>query len=231
MISWIVAGVSRSGQAIFGWASGIWTTIKTAFSGGIAGIGALILNWSPLGLFYNAFAPVLSWFGVELPAKFSEIGGAIVAGMIGGIGGAIGKLIESAKALSAKVAGAVKGALGIKSPSKVFAEIGGFTMLGLNEGLLAKLQQPLNTVKGFAANMVAAGAVALSPITARATTGSIAGAPGSAAGGVGQTIIQITVNPSPGMDEKKLAELVAQKIKEPQLTAAARTRSRLTDSD
>jgi hypothetical protein len=33
------------------------------------------------------------------------------------------------------------------------------------------------------------------------------------------------------MDEKKLAELVAQKIKETQQNAAARARSRLTDSD
>ncbi|MYM70546.1 phage tail tape measure protein, partial [Pseudoduganella sp. FT55W] len=32
---------------------GIWDGVKAAFAGGISGIGALIVNWSPLGLFYQ----------------------------------------------------------------------------------------------------------------------------------------------------------------------------------
>jgi hypothetical protein len=38
----------------------MWESVKGAFSRGIGGIAALILNWSPLGLFYQAFADVMS---------------------------------------------------------------------------------------------------------------------------------------------------------------------------
>lgn len=49
----------------------LWDQVKTAFDGGIAGISAFILNWSPIGLFYKAFAMVLDYFGVTLPENFT----------------------------------------------------------------------------------------------------------------------------------------------------------------
>ena len=52
--------LSSAWDWVSGLFGGIWGTIKTAFSGGIAGVGALIVNWSPIGLFYQAFARVLS---------------------------------------------------------------------------------------------------------------------------------------------------------------------------
>ena len=36
------------------WFSNKWQEIKIAFSGGIQGVSALIINWSPIGLFYSA---------------------------------------------------------------------------------------------------------------------------------------------------------------------------------
>lgn len=51
--------------------SNLWAEITTAFDGGILGIGTLILNWSPIGLFHKAFAAVLSWFGIDIPNNFS----------------------------------------------------------------------------------------------------------------------------------------------------------------
>ncbi|ORC44407.1 phage tail tape measure protein, partial [Burkholderia sp. A27] len=69
-------------KAFFG---GLWAQVQQAFAGGISGIGALIVNWSPLGLFYQAFAGVLSWFGIDMPAKFSEFGGNLIAGLVNGI--------------------------------------------------------------------------------------------------------------------------------------------------
>ncbi|MCZ5725929.1 hypothetical protein O5282_26990 [Escherichia coli] len=45
-------------------------TFKEAFNGGIVGIGKLLINWSPAGLLYKAFAAALKYFGVALPAKF-----------------------------------------------------------------------------------------------------------------------------------------------------------------
>lgn len=63
----------------------IWSQIKSAFDGGILGIGALILNWSPIGLFYKAFAAVLSWFGVDLPENFTTFAGNILSSFGNGI--------------------------------------------------------------------------------------------------------------------------------------------------
>ena len=59
--------------------------MKEGFNGGFAGIAALILNFSPLGLFYRAFAGVMNYFGVEMPGKFSEFGTMLMQGMVQGI--------------------------------------------------------------------------------------------------------------------------------------------------
>lgn len=50
-----------------------WTNISSFFSSGIANISAVILNWSPVGLFYQAFAAVLGYFGIQLPASLTGL--------------------------------------------------------------------------------------------------------------------------------------------------------------
>ncbi|QEY23554.1 phage tail protein [Neisseria animalis] len=58
-------------SAVVSWITERVEAIKTAFDGGLAGIGALILNWSPVGLFYQAFAAVMDYFGIEMPANLT----------------------------------------------------------------------------------------------------------------------------------------------------------------
>lgn len=114
---------------------GIWNTIKTAFSGGITGISALIINWSPIGLFYSAFAKVLSWFGVDLPAKFTGFGAMILEGLKNGI---LSKVNAVKDAITGAVSGVIdkaRGILGIHSPSRVFMGIGDYTMQGMANGI------------------------------------------------------------------------------------------------
>lgn len=114
---------------------GIWNTIKTAFNGGITGISALIINWSPIGLFYSAFAKVLSWFGVDLPAKFTGFGAMILEGLKNGI---LSKVNAVKDAITGAVSGVIdkaRGILGIHSPSRVFMGIGGYTMQGMANGI------------------------------------------------------------------------------------------------
>ncbi|MEC6035790.1 phage tail tape measure protein [Acinetobacter nosocomialis] len=124
----------------------IWAQIKTAFSGGIAGIGALIINWSPIGLFYSAFAAVLSWFGIDLPAKFTGFGAMILEGLKNGI---LSKVQAVKDALSSAVTGVIdkaKSILDVRSPSRVFAEIGDFTMQGMAVGLLNSSDLPIKAL-------------------------------------------------------------------------------------
>ncbi|WP_026471135.1 phage tail tape measure protein [Alkanindiges illinoisensis] len=74
------------------WFGARMTEAKTAFGGGIGGMSKLITNWSPLGLFYSVFAKVLSWFGVDLPAKFTDFGSLIINGLINGLTSGFEKL-------------------------------------------------------------------------------------------------------------------------------------------
>ena len=69
-------------KAFFG---GLWSSVKEAFAGGFVGINSLIANWSPLGLFYRAFAGVLGWFGVALPAKFTDFAASIRGSLAKGL--------------------------------------------------------------------------------------------------------------------------------------------------
>lgn len=141
-ITWIVLAIAGAAFLIYkNWAPisaffvGIWNTIKTAFNGGITGISALIINWSPIGLFYMAFAKVLSWFGIDLPAKFTGFGAMILEGLKNGI---LSKVNAVKDAITGAVSGVIdkaRGILGIHSPSRVFMGIGGYTMQGMANGI------------------------------------------------------------------------------------------------
>lgn len=141
-ITWIVLAIAGAALLIYkNWAPisaffvGIWNTIKTAFNGGITGISALIINWSPIGLFYSAFAKVLSWFGIDLPAKFTGFGAMILEGLKNGI---LSKVNAVKDAITGAVSGVIdkaRGILGIHSPSRVFMGIGGYTMQGMANGI------------------------------------------------------------------------------------------------
>ena len=79
LILFIVTG------AVSSWFKQRWADIKEAFNGGIVGIGKLLINWSPVGLLYKAFAAALKYLGVDLPAKFTDFGGHLIDGLINGI--------------------------------------------------------------------------------------------------------------------------------------------------
>ncbi|EGB82854.1 phage tail tape measure protein, TP901 family [Escherichia coli MS 60-1] len=77
--------IYRNWGAVSGWFKQRWADIQEAFNGGIVGTGKLLINWSPAGLLYKAFAAALKYFGVALPAKFTDFGGHLVDGLINGI--------------------------------------------------------------------------------------------------------------------------------------------------
>lgn len=101
-----------------GWFSGIWAQIKTAFSGGIAGVGRLIMNWSPLGLFCKAFAGVMKYFGIDMPKNFTDFGGNLINGLVNGIGNALTAAKETVVNFGNSISGWFKETLGIHSPAR-----------------------------------------------------------------------------------------------------------------
>jgi hypothetical protein len=185
---------------------GVWQEIRAAFAGGIGGIAALIVNWSPLGLFYRAFAAVMSWFGISLPAKFTQFGSNIVSGLVNGFLGRLPALKAKVQGVANSVAAWFKSALGIHSPSRVFMGLGGFLTQGLAIGVDRGAAQPLARIRSVAGQMAAAGADAGTPgrlaRSARTVAGAIAlggaapalaatpaaGGPGAAGAGAAPTI-------------------------------------------
>lgn len=127
--------IYRYWEPITAFFAGLWDQIKQAFGGGLTGILALVANWSPIGLFYQALAPVLSWFGFDLPAKFSEFGGNIIAGLVNGITSRLSAVRDAVGAVANGAIGWFKEKLGIHSPSRVMAELGGYVSEGAAVGI------------------------------------------------------------------------------------------------
>ncbi|RZG96113.1 phage tail tape measure protein [Acinetobacter pittii] len=113
----------------------VWAKIKGFFQSGIGNISATILNWSPLGLFYSAFAAVMNWFGFELPTKFSSFGANIINGLINGIKSHFPKLKEIWNTVADYMPDWLKQRMVIRSPSRVMAGLGGHIVGGIGMGL------------------------------------------------------------------------------------------------
>lgn len=103
---------------------GLWSEVRAAFAGGIGGVARLILNWSPLGLFYRAFAGVMRYFGVSLPKNFTDFGSMLIDGLVGGIKAKLTAARDSIVSFGNSIKGWFTSTLGIKSPSRVFMEFG-----------------------------------------------------------------------------------------------------------
>lgn len=126
---------SSAWGAITNFCSEAWTNISNFFTSGIGNITATILDWSPLGLFQQVFSTVLSWFGIDVPSKFSDFGKNMIDGLVNGIKNAW----EGAKQIVSDLGDGIKGwfaeKLGIHSPSRVFKGYGVNVVEGLAIGM------------------------------------------------------------------------------------------------
>ena len=138
----IVGGAKLLWTDLSNFFSSLWQQIVGFFNSGIGNISATIINWSPLGLFYQAFSAVMSWFGIDLPAKFTEFGSNIIQGLWNGL---IAKF-EAVKGWFAEKAAWFKNAFAqsnqIRSPSRVFRRFGGWMMEGLQIGINQAAPRP-----------------------------------------------------------------------------------------
>ena len=129
------SSVTGMGDSISSWFKQCWADIQEAFNGGIAGTGKLLINWSPAGLLYKAFAAALKYLGVDLPAKFTDFGGHLVDGLINGIKNKWESLKSSVTGMGDSISGWFSEKLGIHSPSRVFMGFGDNIAQGVAIGL------------------------------------------------------------------------------------------------
>jgi TP901 family phage tail tape measure protein len=159
-----------------------WNTLREATETVMAGvkvaIGWVVTAVSTLASTVSEkITAVLTWFGglkdkvIELfkdaGSWLTSVGGAIVDGLRNGISagwsGLTGWFEEKINSLPE----VVKKALGIASPSRVFADLG----VNIGQGLIVGMQSTQAAVNATAAGLV------------NGTSGGVAGAPGRAAGG------------------------------------------------
>ncbi len=204
----------------------LWSNVKATFAGGIGSITAAIVNWSPLGLFYRSFAGLLSWFGVELPGTFTELGSALIDGLINGVTSRVSTALETVRALGAGMRDTFKGLLGIQSPSRVFARLGGFVTDGLAQGVTGGQRRALAAVASVGRSLPRA-------VTAGALAATVATVPAYAGPGeqnvAGARHVEIHIHPPTGTDPLEIARLVKQALEEHEQEADASARSSLFD--
>lgn len=114
----VTSAFSTAWSGITDWCSTAWENIKTFFGSGIGNITATILNWSPLALFYQIFQPVMNWFGVELPASFSEFGVNLINSLWEGIKSSW----ETVKGFVNDIGDSIKSAVTFSGGTKTHAE-------------------------------------------------------------------------------------------------------------
>lgn len=183
-----VAGFKRIWGAVTGFFSELWSRVTSLFSGGIGSMAKVIINWLPVGLFHKCFAGVLGYFGVDLPASFTEFGKNLIHGLVDGITATFGKVKDTITSVADSVKDTFKGWLGINSPSTVFMGYGGNISEGLAIGIEGKKNIAASAIKSLHSEIEAP----LPPKMGK--IGVAAGRPG-AAGGANTGDIHLTFSP------------------------------------
>jgi TP901 family phage tail tape measure protein len=224
-----------------------WDKIKGAFSAGIAYLGqawawlkgnarnilqlsgpigqAALFIWDNWATIKTAFAQGLA-FVSGLVGRFLSVGRAIIDGLVSGITAAPGRIWAALKRIIGGAWQNAKEFLGIASPSRLFATMGGHISSGLAMGIDRGRRQPLGSMKRLAAGVAAAGAMSLSPSYAAAPRGGVAVSGQAVQAQAGA--VTINVYGAPGQDVKALADEVMRRL---EAAKAVRGRSSFDDDE
>lgn len=190
---WIKTTASSTWDSITSSASSAWSGVVNAVSGAVSSVGVFLTNLatSAAGIWdsvtaaasaafqslvssaSSAVSSVVSYVSAlpgqiaaalsGLAAEGAAAGAALVQGLINGIGGMISSAVAKARELASGVANAVKGFLGINSPSRLFTEYGVFTGQGFQLGLEQGFQPVLEQAKNLAQRVSEAFASGIDP--------------------------------------------------------------------
>lgn len=187
-IGLLVTGIAVSAYLIYRhwgtikpWFQRLWAGVRATFAGGIGSVARAILNWSPLGLFYKAFAGVMRWFGVSLPKNFTDFGSMLIGGLVNGIKAKLGAARDAIVGFGSSIKGWFTSTLGIKSPSRVFMGFGDNIAQGAAIGIGRSSGLASRAAAGMASQTAAAATA--KRLGAGQASGAGTGAAAGAAGG------------------------------------------------
>lgn len=169
-------------DSVVGWASSMWSQASAAGSGFLSAIGSFLsaLPGNVASWLSGVISTVVGWvtqfganatsaasqFGQRLrdglaaiPGTLGNIGANIVQGLVNGVTGAAGRLIDAVKGAVGDAIQGAKNLLGIASPSKLFKKFGYFTMEGMRIGIEQNAGLPLTATEKAMAAVADAGSV------------------------------------------------------------------------
>lgn len=205
-----------------------WEPIKAFFINlwdGITARTAAFWQWLK-DSFINAALAIAG-----LKDRFLAIGGQIIEGLWTGLTSRFEAIKQWFLSLGDKIPQWLRDKLGIRSPSRIFAEIGGHSMQGLADGLQGNQETPLSTLSSMGKRMTAAGAGLMMGLTggaAAAGQGAAVKAPTSPAAG---NHYEIHIHAAPGMDAQAIALEVRRQLDARDREQAAKKRSALYDPE
>ena len=132
----------------------IWESIKTIFKEYLSILVTTIKGFAADA--FNGMKIITSSIrdGIKsLPSEMLQFGKDIVQGLINGITGMISKVKEVAGNLADSISSKIRGALGIKSPSRVMMEIGEYTTEGLALGIQSQRDMVIDAMKGISTDI------------------------------------------------------------------------------
>jgi len=115
----IAAGAAYAGAKIYEFGSNLVTSVVTGVQSA----------WTSLTIFASTLVDIFSTISLV------DVGARIIDGLVGGITSGASAAFAAVSNVADGVVTAAKNALGIASPSKVFAEIGAFTAQGMTQGI------------------------------------------------------------------------------------------------
>jgi len=210
--------------------------VIAAIVAAVLGVIAAIKLWHWLGPFVGKI-----WSGIVdrirqavsfmkgLAGVFVEAGRHLMDGLVQGLRKGLGGVKDAIFDAGSKVIGWFKQKLGIHSPSRVFAGLGGFVMAGLDNGLRDGQAGPLARVKSIAgeltnqfqraaprlaANVAGVSALAATALTAQSAIAAPSIRPGQAVATAAAPAIHITVHvqAAPGQDGQALGATIGDQV-------------------
>ena len=206
----------------------LWERIKAIFNMGIQALKSFIMNFTPVGLFMQAFAAVWPYLS-GLGARFREFGSMMLEGLKNGILGRAQAVISSISNVVSRIKGAFTGSKGmdIHSPSRVFDSYGGYMMQGLGRGILSNAGIPVSATKSIAGQINDYAPISIDsrksilPPRGQSSMAMMGGMSGG----------NITININGATDPQAVAREVQRVLAGEQRNQMARERSRLSDID
>lgn len=168
----LVLGVVVAGVGAMAVGFGVLVAAATAVA---AGVGWLIYQFTMLRdtIVGGAVAAVKQMYDYLTSVSLEQIGSDLLAGLARGITGAAGAVVGAVKGAVSGAIDSAKRLLGIASPSKVFAEIGGYTAEGMAVGVDAGAADVQGSLEAMVTPPAApVGASAAAPPAAPASSGN-----------------------------------------------------------